>query len=253
MYGHLQDFAPSAGRGAPFPAAIISRQLNPSVMISVSSSASPRTSGQQHALAAGQTDCVVIRLVTERARHAAAAGVGHVAVQPLFFMSVYFGVEMEYGLVMTVAVHQRLTRAAAAAGNPATCRRRNSLEHERLPLSRFASSSSGKQVASARRETRTRSSAPGRRSECRADRLTQRVEDVQQQTPWPCRACRSRRAAGRSTGFFWAPAPDSRRARDFNRGLAPPSAWKWLLNVSGPEDHLRLARVARTRAAETTA
>ena len=102
----------------------------------------------------------------------------------------------------------------------------------KLSRSRFASSSIGKSLVhlvaedghAARLEPDERD--PG------LDLGPERVEDLRAAAAWPCRACRSRRAAGRSRAtasgtITWNPASSSTSTAAFS-----VCGWKWLLNVS---------------------
>ena len=65
---------------------------------------------QQHALADGDRDVVVVCLEAERAGHAAAAGVEQLVVEAELLEHRVLGVERHDVLVVAVPLHERLAR-----------------------------------------------------------------------------------------------------------------------------------------------
>ena len=101
------------------------------------------------------------------------------------------------------------------------------------------------EVHAARRGRRPRSSARGRRPGCPPRSPAGACRGSARSSPWPCRACRSRRAAGRSRATFagtmtWKPASSST-----STAALAVCGWKWLLNVSGQRMTRRPADVPR--------
>ena len=107
---------------------------------------------------------------------------------------------------------------------------------------------------SARRGRRRRSSAPGRRpARPRGSRRAARRGSRCEAAPWPCRACRSRRAAGRSRARRRGTSTAKPAASSTSTAACAVSGWKWLLKVSGQRITARPAALRAGRPREPVA
>ena len=119
-----------------------------------------------------------------------------------------------------------------------------------LSDSRLASSSIGIEVDQLVAERRHAAWLQADHGRARLDLGPKRVEDVAPAAAWPGRACRSRRAVGRSRATrrgstTWNPAASST-----STAAIAVCGWKWLLNVSGQSRTLGLPVVSRGAPAE---